>query len=308
MRRPKAQPKKVENKTRPRPTKKRDVRSEQNEPSCSTEATENNTIPDPDSFNGAELSMTQLYDIVRNLSSKVFENQQSVFENKLSTMQTELDQLKKTIKRQDRCIEKLQWEKEIKDKQIQELNTKLDQIEQQQYDRDIKMIGFPDQNCDEDEEKKNLVKFAKDTLDMKLKLTDIVQLQRLGKSTEMKPNRRLVVRFKKLSTRKDFYQRRKKTFVNSDPKKNVYINDRVTTHRSNLLYAARQLVKKSRIHSSWIQYGNVMIRKSEHDRPIEIKSHDDLTEFRETNDWMDDVTIADADTSDLPDTSDEEDD
>ncbi len=223
MRRPKAQPKK---------------------PSPKSKATEKNSIPDPDSFNGAELSMTQLYDIVQNLSSKVFENERSVFENKLSTMQAELDQLKKTIKKQDRCIEKLQWEKEIKDKQIQELNTKLDQIEQQQYDHDIKMIGFPDQNCDEDEEKKNLVKFAKDTLDMKLKLTDIAQVQRLGKSTETKPNRSLIVRFKKLSSRKDFYQRRKKTFVNSDPKKNVYINDRVTTHRSNLLYAARQLVKK----------------------------------------------------------------
>ena len=169
-------------------------------------------------------------------------------------------------------------------------------------------IGFPDQNCDEDEEKKNLVKFAKETLDMKLKPSDIVQLQRLGKSTEMKPNRSLIVRFKKLSTRKDFYQRRKKTFVNSDPKKNVYINDRVTTHRSNLLYAARQLVKRSRIHSSWTQYGNVMIRKTEHDKPTEIKSHDDLAVFRETNDWMDDVIITDADTSDLPDTSDEEDD
>ena len=158
----------------------------ENKPSCSTKskATENNSIPDPDSFNGAELSMSQLYDIVRNLSSKVFENESSVFENKLSTMQAELDQLKMTIKKQDRCIEKLQWEKEIKDKQIQELNTKMDQIEQQQYDHDIKMIGFPDQNCDEDEEKRNLVKFAKDTLDMKLKLTDIVQLQRLGKSTE----------------------------------------------------------------------------------------------------------------------------
>ncbi len=51
-----------------------------------------------------------------------------------------------------------------------------------------------------------------------------------------------------------------------------------------------------------------MIRKTEHDRPTEIKSHDDLAEFRETNDWMADVTITDADTSDLPDTSDEEED
>ena len=169
------------------------------------------------------------------------------------------------------------------------------------------MVGFPDTNCDDEEEKQKVISFAMDTLNLRLKPTDIVQLQRLGKQSEAKPNRSLIVRFKKLSTRKNFYQRRKKTFTHEDPKKNVYINDRVTNHRSNLLYAARKLVKHKRIHSAWTQHGNVMIRKTEDDRPTEILIHEDLDQYREANDWMEDVIVEEIDTSDLPNSSDEED-
>ena len=289
-------------------TQAKETQSQQNEATNSASSEKSSSIPDPESFNGAELTMTQLYDIIRNLSSQVFDKQKINLENKLSTMQSEIDDLKKEIKQKNRSIEKLQWEKENQDKQIQELLSKMDELEQQQYDHDVKLIGLPDTECNEEEEKQKLINFARDTLDMKLKPTDIIQLQRLGKYSETKPTRSLIVRFKKISTRRDFYQRRKKTFVNADPKKNVYINDRITVHRSNLLYAARKLVKCNRIHSAWTQHGNILIKKTQDDKPTEIRTHEDLTQFRVSNDWMKDVIIEEVDTSDLPDTSDEEDD
>ncbi len=283
------------------------TQSQEKQSKSQNEATCSNEMPNPDSFNGAELTMTQLYEIIRKLSSEICETKKADFETKVTNMQLEIQDLKKAIKTRDRSIEKLEWEKQCQDKQIQQLNTKIDQLEQQQYHHDVKIIGLDDTECGEEEEREKLIKFASETLDMRLKSSDIVQLQRLGKRSEIKPTRSLVVRFKKLSTRQDFYQRRKKTFINVDPKKNVYINDRVTNHRSNLLYAARKLVKTKKIHSAWTQHGNVMIRKTETDSPEEILLHEDLTQFKDEHDWMKDVIIEEVDTSDLPNTSDEED-
>ena len=293
MRRPKAQPKKKTKTSANASNKKEDEDS-----ACSTSA-----IPDPEKFNGADLTMTQLYDIIKKLAGEVCESKLDACEqiNQLKSdnirMQQELVELKATMKKKDRHIERLQWDIQCQDKQTQELKTKLDELEQQQYVNDVKIVGLPDTQCDEEEEKQKVIKFARDTLELNLKPTDIVRLQRLGKCSDAKPTRNLIVRFRKNSTRTDFYQHRKKTFVNPDPKANVYINDRVTDHRSNLLYAARRLAKSNRIHSAWTQLGNVLIRKTEADKPIEIRSHHDLAEFRDFE-LTEDISDVEEETSD----------
>ncbi len=264
-----------------------------------------NSIPDPEKFNGADLTMSQLYDIIKKLAAEVCESKIDGCEqiNQLKSdnirRKQELEELKATIKKKDRHIEKLQWDIQCQDKQTQELRTKLDELEQQQYVNDVKIVGLPDTQCDEEEEKQKVIKFARDTLELNLKPTDIVHLQRLGKCSDAKPTRNLIVRFRKNSIRTDFYQRRKKTFVNPDPKANVYINDRVADHRSNLLNAARRLAKSNRIHSAWTQLGNVLIRKAEADKPIEIRSHHDLAEFKEDFELTEDISdVEEVDTSD----------
>ena len=85
------------------------------------------------------------------------------FETELSAMKSEIDNLKVAIKKNDKCTEKLQWEQQSQDKQIQEMHTKIDQLEQQLYD--INIIRLPDSYCNEEEEKHKMTIFAKDTLD-----------------------------------------------------------------------------------------------------------------------------------------------
>ena len=58
-----------------------------------------------------------------------------------------------------------------------------------------------------------------------------------------------------------------------------YINDRLTQHRQHLLYAARKLVKSKKLFVAWAQRGNILIRKREDSRIIEVKDHADLREF-----------------------------
>ncbi len=117
-------------------------------------------------------------------------------------------------------------------------------------------------------------------LTSKLKKTEIEEIYRLGKKTQQKPMRDLVVRFKKKSTRQQFYKNRK-SYSPPEGQHNIYINDHLTEHRSSLFYSARKLVKSKVIHSAWSQQGNILIRKQESDKPMQINSHQELARIKE---------------------------
>ncbi len=54
------------------------------------------------------------------------------------------------------------------------------------------------------------------------------------------------------------------------------MNDRLTEHRQNVLYAARKLVKARKIFAAWSQNGNILIRKTENSKIIQVDDHDNL--------------------------------
>ncbi len=61
-------------------------------------------------------------------------------------------------------------------------------------------------------------------------------------------------------------------------------------------------MKNGKIHSTWTQNGNVLIRVTDTDKPKEIRTHQHLAQFRE-DDWIDE-NISEEYVQ--PDTSDEE--
>ena len=126
------------------------------------------------------------------------------------------------------------------------------------------------------------MKLSKDKLGVKLKSTDIKCAHRLGKQ---KPNkhRDLVVSFNESAVREGFYQNRKKTSSNKDPKQNIYINDRITHHRQELFYSARKLCRSKKVFAAWTQTGNVLVRKSTNGPVIEIHKYSDLMSIKDKN-------------------------
>ncbi len=113
---------------------------------------------------------------------------------------------------------------------------------------------------------------------MEVKKSDVEETYRLGKVTEKKKNRDLIIKFKKKSTRDQFYNHRRK-LVPSPDKPNVFINEQLTEHRANVFYAARKLVKSKKIHSAWSQRGNILIRKQDGDKPKQVSTHEELTKI-----------------------------
>ncbi len=165
---------------------------------------------------------------------------------------------------------------------------KLDNIEQSQYEKDIQLVGLPESADEEDDIK---LKLANNTMGQKIKVSEITEVIRLGKKSDYKP-RDTIIRFKSKKIRDTLYSNTKKSATSEDIKENVYVNDRLTTYRKNLFYAARQLFKQKKVAAAWTQHGNVLVRKTLTDTPKQVYNHKDLEEFHvnellQTNDSQD---------------------
>ena len=204
-------------------------------------------------------------------------------------------------KRLKRRIEKMEFKISSRiPRDITKLNTKFDEFEQLQYVKNVQIVSLPE-NENQDDDKQKIVKIARDTFGMNLKLTDIDSTHRMGKrKPDSTKHRDTIVKFVKKSTRDKFYENRKLTITNEDPKLNIYVNDHLTHHRQHLLYVARKLYKAKKVYAAWSQAGNILIRKIEGGPVTPINSHDDLAEFQQRDEEEDSLgSDTDLETSDF---------
>ena len=154
---------------------------------------------------------------------------------------------------------------------IDNLKIKLDEVQQDKHKNSVQIVGFPE-NKSETEDMKHLTKVFKEKAGVKIKQFDIVEMKRLGRKNEQK-TRNIILKLKYKETRQKIYNERKKLVINGNPKKSVYLNDSLTQHRQELLYAARQLVKQKRLFAAWSQAGNILVRKTEDSNIIQVHDH-----------------------------------
>ncbi len=232
----------------------------------------------------------------------VEEHCSNTLDSKMKSTNDEIEAMKTENLKMKRRLEKLQFQLSCKDAKIEELNLKIDEIEQKQYNRSVRIVGMPEEE-DDPSDIKNIQKIAKSVFAMEVKKSDVEETYRLGKVTEKKKNRDLIIKFKKKSIRDQFYNNRKKLVPTPD-QPNVFINEQLTEHRANLFYAARKLVKSNKIHSAWSQRGNILVRKEEGDKPRQVSTHEQLTKIRGDGN---DSELEDNSVFSDPQTSDEED-
>ncbi len=155
----------------------------------------------------------------------------------------------------------------------------FDAIEQELKARNLVIHGIPE--IAGETLKSKLVDLSENVLGISMKCSDIENVYRLGKVIEDTP-RKLLVKFRSKKMRDKVYQNRKKTPIDPLSNCNVYINEDLTQHRSKLFHDARKLVKSGRLHSTWSQYGNVMVRTTNDDKPVPVYNHVDLRSKYET--------------------------
>ncbi len=215
-----------------------------------------------------------------------------------------IENLQKENQRMKRSLEKQQFQLSCKDIKIEELAVKVDQIEQNQYSKNVRIVGLVEEEGDQNDVKR-IQKIAKTTLGVMVKKEDLAETYRLGKVTEKKKARDLILKFKKKSIRDEFYKNRKK-LMQSEEQPSIFINEQLTERRANMFFAARKLVKAKKLHSVWSQRGNILVRKEETDKPKQIRSHNELAEI--TGAFTEDDEITDYQAmSDQQESSDEDD-
>ncbi len=206
---------------------------------------------------------------------EMLSKQMDDLKKKLNDTQQEVDGLKAENVRRKREIERLEFTNSKKQAMIDDLRIKLDEIQQDKHEHSVQIVGFPE-NKSETDDIKNLTKVFKEKAGVKIKPTDIIEMRRRGKQNEKK-TRNVILKFRDKATRQKIYNERKKLIIDGNPKKSVYVNDSLTQHRQELLYAARQLVKQKRLFAAWSQAGNILVRKTEDSSILQVRDHSDLT-------------------------------
>ena len=184
-------------------------------------------------------------------------------------LETSLKNIETKCQRERSRLETTLYEKLQK---VEDLNLKMDCFEQDRHKSSIQIVGL----AETEDDSKAILKLSKDKLGIKLKSADIEEVTRLGKKQKSGQPRNTVVKFTNECTRNKVYDKRRKLMTSSDPKSNIYINDRLTNHRQHVLYAARRLVKSHKLFAAWSQTGNVLVRKTENSKITQVHSHDDL--------------------------------
>ncbi len=156
------------------------------------------------------------------------------------------------------------------DKNIK-LQYRIDQLEQTQRECNVRVTGFPELGQQDVDIKAQLIGLVGAQEGSE---SDIATITRMGKPKEDK-NRDLIVKFVSKESRDKFYSLRKNTPKNRENKK-VYINEDLTATRAKLFYDARQLVKRGKLHGTWSQNGNIIIKVNENDSPCAIGNHAEL--------------------------------
>ena len=197
----------------------------------------------------------------------------------IEKLKSEVETLQLENAKKQRRIDRLEHENSKRHSENHNLKLQLDKYEQDKYEPCIQVVGLEESN-DEKDDIKQLIKVVNKKTGVKIKSSDIIELNRMGKKSVIKA-RNIIVKLKDKPLREKLYEERKKLITPGNPAKSMYINDCLTKHRQQLLYTARQLVKRKKLFAAWSQHGNILVRKEEDSEVIHIKDNGDLMVLKE---------------------------
>ncbi len=229
-------------------------------------------------------------DGIQNSTINKLTNQLDELTKNLTDIQEEVESLRLENAKQRRLIERLQHLNSKNQSSNNKLKIKLDEIDQDKHALSLQIVGLAE-NKDNADDIKQLTKVLKDKAGVKIKSADVTEMKRLGKRNNAK-TRNVIVSFKDKETRQRIFKERKKLITEGNPNKSVYLNDSLTQHRQQLLYAARRLVKARKLYAAWSQDGNILVRKHETSRITQVFDNEDLmvVKLEETQSYQDCVS------------------
>lgn len=139
---------------------------------------------------------------------------------------------------------------------VTNLETHLDDLEQYSRRNCLRISGIAERK---DENTDNIiVKLAKD-LGSDLSISDIDRSHRVGRPSTSGRPRQIIVKLISYRARASLYDKRR-VMKNAPVFQNIFINEDLTPKRNQMLFEARQAVKRKEIIGAWSFDGKIFIR------------------------------------------------
>lgn len=162
-------------------------------------------------------------------------------------------------------------------RRVKELESKLNEAEQREREKNFIISGIPKQ---ETNDMPKLVHQIARSIKVKLEEDSIQGVYRLGKRNDAP----LLVKLKAKAEKSQFFQKIKelkglKTDMCGIQGNNskIYFNDDLTPQNQKLFKKAMESKHVNKYHSVYTRNGRVFLRKSQNEEPVRIFSEEDLT-------------------------------
>ena len=167
---------------------------------------------------------------------------------------------------------------EVLTKRVRDLELRSDAAEQYSKRNCLRISGLPESDSENTDD---LVLGVCEALQTNINVADIDRSHCLGRPKQKSP-RDILVKFATYRARQKLYTKRTSLKDIGDKFKCIYVNEQLTSVRSNLLFEARSLVKAGNLLGAWSSDGNILI-KAKHDDgtpTLRIVSPQDLEPYR----------------------------
>ena len=195
---------------------------------------------------------------------------------------------------------------EVKKMEYIDTKQKIDDLEQESKLNNLRIVGIAeDADIDEENLQQKFLTIANEKLNLQaITKDDIDQCYRLGKPNDHKP-RDVIVRFNSREKRNLVFKCKRNMPREDRP---IYINEDLTQSRDKLFYDARCLRKTKKIHATWTQEGNIIVKVTDTSDPVPVRTHRELRSvvFNDTDTYNSDSQEFDVDSDKTEDNSNRE--
>lgn len=194
-------------------------------------------------FNEIKESIQQM-SILINQNTQVISNFQTTITNTISTLTMQVNEL---------CDKNKQ-----KEKQMQEMDNRINDLEQQLLNRTIEIKNIPDDKLTANE----VIKSIASSVEVVVNDVDICN------SYHLKKSKKIIAEFTTVNKKKELMGNIKRHRIESklitadeNDKNFIYINEHLTAYKRHLLWLTKTKAKDSNWRFVWVKNGNIFAKK-----------------------------------------------
>lgn len=195
--------------------------------------------------------ISDLKTTVQNMATEIKQNNETN-----SRVESALNLITNTLSTLTSQVNSLIDSNKEKEKQMVDMNKRIDDLEQQVLSKNIEIKNIPNDNI----QPNDVVKTIASSLNVEVNDGDI------SNSYHLKKSQKMIVEFTTLKKKKEFMGKIKRHRVDSNvvtgdtnDRNFMYVNDQLTAHKRKLLWLVKTKAKESNWKFVWVRNGNILV-------------------------------------------------